>query len=62
MPETNELPTRDEQYAAYRIARTEWDRALAHWWDCGRVGNPPPMPVRPHTPGFAPTSEARDGR
>lgn len=52
MADDNRHPTWDEQYAAYREAKAAFDVAYAFWRDNGKVGNPPPRPVRPHTPGW----------
>jgi hypothetical protein len=57
----NRLPTPAEQMARYEIAKTEYDRAHTLWDQSGRTGNPPPRPVRPHTPGWPapkPSSES----
>ena len=48
----NQLPTREEQWERYRKAKARWDADYAAWNDGGRVGPPPPYPVRPHTPGW----------
>jgi hypothetical protein len=52
MSETPKYPTWDEQHETYRQAKAEFDAAYARWRDNGKVGNPPPRPVRPHTPGW----------
>lgn len=61
-----DLPTPEEQQAEYQRKRMEFERAEAAWIAGGRVGPPPPHPVRPHTPGWAgsqpPTrEEPKDG-
>lgn len=45
------VPTREEQMAEYRRRKAAYDEAKAAWMAGGCVGDPPPHPVRPHTPG-----------
>jgi hypothetical protein len=52
--DANRLPTREEQMAEYERRKADYDRAYAFWSQNGRVGDPPPRPVKPHTPGFNP--------
>lgn len=44
----------DEQWAAYDRAMQTFETLKARWIADGKLGPPPPRPVRPHTPGFNP--------
>lgn len=46
------LPTPAEQQATYERQRRAYDHLLSLWIQGGKQGPPPPMPVRPHTPGW----------
>lgn len=52
MPDDRKLPTPAEQWAEYKRRKEAWDLAYEYWKQTGKVGPPPPYPVRPHTPGW----------
>ncbi len=53
-PARDTLPTPAEQRATYERQRSAYDRLLSLWIQGGKQGPPPPLPVRPHTPGWKP--------
>ncbi len=48
------LPTPAEQQVTYERQRRAYDYLLWLWIQGGKQGPPPPLPVRPHTPGWKP--------
>lgn len=48
------LPGAEEQWERYEAQLSEYFAAREAWIAGGRVGDPPPHPVRPHTPGAHP--------
>jgi len=51
MTSNKPLPTEAEQWAEYKRVKAIYDGQYAAWVNGGKKGNPPPHPVRPHTPG-----------
>lgn len=52
-------PTSAEQLAEFDRHWDYYEQRLEAWKEGGRVGPPPPRPVRPHTPGPAPVHHVR---
>lgn len=57
MPNSPPIPTPQEQWERYQIAKALHDDVVRAWKAAGRTFALPPRPIPPHTPGwFVPQS------